>query len=461
MSDKKSDKKNALKRIKTGAFERQWQLTKSGIKAGSRASTQMWGSMWLNKEKRQQRNSRILSEQAHYLVEEMGKLKGAVVKVGQMMALYGQYLLPEEISEALRELEENTTALAWPIIEDVLKANLGAAYDDFLIESDVLGAASLAQVHQAVLKTTQEPVCLKVQYPGVAQAIDSDINSVVRLLRLMRLLKTDSHSDSWLDEIRRLLHAEVDYQLEAEKTQRFCQYLQNDAVCRVPTVYPQYSNNTLLVTSFESGFAVNDAAVQAFSQEQRNQLGQAFLSLFLREVFEWGEIQTDPNFGNYRVRVTEQGQAELVLLDFGSVMSYPDSFLIPLRQIVIGAYRNDKTLIRQASIDLGIMRDDFPDVVHKDFAQLCLLLLEPFTHQHSGCPEQALNAQGEYCWAHSKLPKRAAKHAAQSAMSRYFVMPPKEFAFVSRKLLGVYSFIAALSAEFNPPDLELFFDNAS
>lgn len=460
MSDKKRSKKTSLKRIKTGAFERQWQLTKSGIKASSYAGTQMWGSMWLNKEKRQQRNSRILSEQAHYLVEEMGKLKGAVVKVGQMMALYGQYLLPEEISTALRELEENTAALEWPVIEQILQQRLGERYKDFTIEQQVLGAASLAQVHRAVINSTGEQVCLKVQYPGVAKAIDSDINSVVRLLRFAQVLKSDQASDSWLAEIRRLLYAEVDYQLEAEKTQRFYRYLVGDEVLRVPQVYSHYSDKTLLVTSFEQGYAVNDPAVKQFSQEQRNQIGKSFLNLFLREVFEWGEIQTDPNFGNYRVRVTEAGKAELVLLDFGSVMSYPDSFLQPLRQIVIGAFRNDKALIRQASIDLGIMQADFPDNVHEDFAQLCLLLLEPFTHQHAGCPEQALNAQGEYRWAYSKLPKRAAKHAAQSAMSRYFVMPPKEFAFVSRKLLGVYSFIAELEAEFNPPDLEAFFSLA-
>lgn len=455
MSDKSKGKKS-LKRIKTGAFERQWQLTKSGIKAGSVASTQMWGSMWLSKDKRQQRNSRILSEQAQYLAEEMGKLKGAVVKVGQMMALYGQYLLPEEITQALRQLEENTAALDWQVIEAILQANLGEQYHEFAIDPMPLGAASLAQVHKAVRHSTGEQVCLKVQYPGVADAIDSDINSVVRLLRIMQVLKTDNASDSWLDEIRRLLYAEVDYHLEAEKTQQFYDYLQGHPVLRVPKVYKEYSHKTLLVTSFEQGFAVNDPQVKTLSQAQRNLLGKSFLDLFLREVFEWGEIQTDPNFGNYRLRASDE-HAELVLLDFGSVMSYPNSFLIPLQNIVKGAYSNDAALIRQASIELGIMQDEFPDSVHEDFAELCFLLLEPFSHQHKGCPKQALNDEGEYRWAYSKLPKRAAKHAAQSAMSRYFVMPPKEFAFVSRKLLGVYTFIAALEAEFNPPDLQQYF----
>lgn len=177
----------------------------------------MWASLFLSKEKRQVRNSRILSEQAQYLVAEMGKLKGAVVKVGQMMAIYGEHILPVEITDALVQLEENTQALAWPIIERVLQEKLADEFADFEIEAMPLGAASLAQVHKAQHLPTGQWVCFKVQYPGVAQAIDSDINSVVRLMRFTQLLKTDQASDGWLEEIKRLLHEEVDYIKEAEK----------------------------------------------------------------------------------------------------------------------------------------------------------------------------------------------------------------------------------------------------
>lgn len=453
MSPRKPNDDKPIKRIKTGAFERQWQLTKTGIKAGSVAGTQMWGSLLLKKEQRQQRNSRILSEQAQYLADELGKLKGAVVKVGQMMALYGEHILPVEVTSALRSLEENTTALAWSAIEPLLLKQLGAAFTEFEIEQTPIGAASLAQVHKARHKPSGAIVCLKVQYPGVADAIDSDIASVMRLLRLANLVKSDKSTNEWLEEIRRLLNEEVDYQLEAQKSEHFHQLLAGHPVLRVPKVYQQYSSKTLLVSSFEAGVAVNDPQLSKYSQTQRNLLGQTFLQLFLDEVFQWGMLQTDPNFGNYRIRQNPQGQVELVLLDFGSVMRYPDSFLRPLKNIVLAAYADDAEGVRQASIDLGILEDSYPDKVHEDFAALCFLLLEPFTHPHKGCPDDALNQAGAYRWANSQLPKRAAKHAAHSAMSRYFAMPPKEFAFVSRKLLGVYSFIAALTAEFNPDDM--------
>ncbi len=460
MSPRKPKDEKPIKRIKTGAFERQWQLTKSGIKASSVAGTQMWGSLLLNKDKRQQRNSRILSEQAQYLADELGKLKGAVVKVGQMMALYGEHILPEEVTLAFRSLEENTTALAWSAIEPILIEQLGDAYADFEVEEVPLGAASLSQVHKALHKPSGDYVCLKVQYPGVANAIDNDIASVMRLLRLANLVKSDPSTNDWLEEIRRLLNEEVDYQLETEKSEYFYRLVAGHPILRVPKVYPQYSSKTLLVNSFEAGVAVNAAEVLTYSQAQRNLLGKTFLQLFLDEVFQWGMLQTDPNFGNYRIRQSAQGEVELVLLDFGSVMRYPDSFLQPLKNIVLSAYDKNAQGIRQASIDLGIMQDDYPENVHQDFAQLCYLLLEPFTHQHNGCPDHALNSQGEYRWASSQLPRRAAKHAAQSAMSRYFAVPPKEFAFVSRKLLGVYSFIAALEAEFNPGEMLAAYRNA-
>ncbi|HEY9033276.1 MAG TPA: AarF/ABC1/UbiB kinase family protein [Pseudomonadales bacterium] len=447
---KKDGKDKTIGRIKTGALERQWQMTRAGVTAGSKAGAQMWGSVFLGKEKRQARNSRILSQQAHYLADELGKLKGSVVKIGQMIALYGEHVLPEEVTTALRTLEEQTTALAWPAIEKVLRQELGQRIDDFIIEKQPIGAASLAQVHRAEHRATGRQLCLKIQYPGVADAIDSDFDSVVRLLRLGRLLSADDTVQDWLEEVRSLLHHEVDYRREADMTRRFAAYLAHDPVLKVPQVIDEYCSGRLLVSTFEAGVAVSDVSVAAFSQVQRNALGRAFLQLFLRELFEWGQLQTDPNFGNYRIRLNDQGDGEIVLLDFGSVVDYDDGFLRPVRAMLLGAYRNDLAAVRQGAIDLGIMQVHYPDDVHQDFAALCCLLMEPFIHQRNGCPPEAVNAAGEYRWEQSRLPRRAGKLAAKSAMSRYFAVPPKEFVFLSRKLLGVFSFIAALGAEFNP-----------
>ena len=116
-----SQRKKRLTKIKTGRWERQWSMTRAGAIAGVGAATQMWGSAFLSKSNRQKRHKKILSKQSHYLVEELGQLKGSVVKVGQIMALYGEHILPVEVTDALRTLEEQTTPLDWPQIERQLK----------------------------------------------------------------------------------------------------------------------------------------------------------------------------------------------------------------------------------------------------------------------------------------------------------------------------------------------------
>jgi predicted unusual protein kinase regulating ubiquinone biosynthesis (AarF/ABC1/UbiB family) len=439
-----------LGRIKTGRWERQWSLTKAGITAGTAAATQMWGSAFLPKSMRQERNQRILSEQSQYLADQLGELKGSVVKIGQIMALYGEHILPPEVTDALRTLEEQTTAVEWRVMEEVARKELGRKYDDFAVDPEPIGAASLAQVHRALHRPSGRWVCLKIQYPGVAESIDSDLGSVVQLLKLSRMVSAGKQFDEWVQEVKTLLHFEVDYQREAAITTRFRNLLARDSTFVVPEVFSEYSTARLMVSSYESGFAVNEPEVLQIPQAERNRLGRAFLQLFLREVFEWGEIQTDPNFGNYRLQPDESGSYRIVLLDFGAVLQYNENFLRPVKGIILGSCADSYPQVRQGAIDLGMMQPSYPEEVHRDFADLCGLLIEPFVYHHRETPKEAINAAGEYRWGASLLPKRAAKKAAFSAMSKYFAVPPKEFAFLSRKLLGVYSFIAALDAEFDP-----------
>ncbi|RMF19049.1 MAG: AarF/ABC1/UbiB kinase family protein, partial [Gammaproteobacteria bacterium] len=132
MSKKKDTSR--LDRIKTGSFERRLSLTKAGIVAGSRMATSYAGSWFGSKAKREARRRKALSRQASYLADELGRLKGSVVKIGQVMALYGEHFLPPEVTEALHTLEDKTVALDWPAIETVLTEELGA---DTLAELDI------------------------------------------------------------------------------------------------------------------------------------------------------------------------------------------------------------------------------------------------------------------------------------------------------------------------------------
>lgn len=145
MSSRRSG--NSVSRIKTGSFERRLSLTRAGLFAGTRMASHMATNWFSTRENREKRHRAMLSSQARFLVDELGKLKGSVVKIGQVMALYGEHFLPEEVTEALHTLEDQTTSLEWPAIERVLKDELGAERLAQLdVEPEPIGAASLGQV---------------------------------------------------------------------------------------------------------------------------------------------------------------------------------------------------------------------------------------------------------------------------------------------------------------------------
>ncbi|KZZ66837.1 AarF/ABC1/UbiB kinase family protein, partial [Oleiphilus sp. HI0128] len=453
--DSNTQSNKTVSAIKTGSFERRLSLTKAGLLAGTRMAGHMTTSLFSGKEARAEKRKKALSDQAHFLVRELGMLKGSVVKIGQVMALYGEHFLPPEVTEALHTLEENTTALEWPVIRGVLFEHLGAANMDKLeVEEEPIGTASLGQVHRAKIIETGEVICLKVQYPGVAQAIDADLDAVAQILRLARVVTAGPAFNDWLEEVRVMMHREVDYHLEAETTARFSQMLQDDPRFIVPKVYFQFSCENVMATSYEEGENVSSERVAELSQARRNNLAKSSLALFLQELFVWHEIQTDPNFGNYRIRIGEEsGKDRIVLLDFGAVQKYPQQFINPVCQMISAAYEADLEGVIRGGIALKFMQADWPRKILEEFAGVCIAVLEPLAKDQSAAGSESFNEQGEYRWRDSDLPSRIAKRAAVSAISRYFKIPPKEFVFLNRKLVGVYTFISVLNGQFKGQDL--------
>ena len=412
-----------------------------------------------SKDKREARHRAMLSSQAEFLVDELGKLKGSVVKIGQVMALYGEHFLPEEVTEALHTLEDQTTWLEWPSIERVLKDELGAdRLAELEVDPDPIGAASLGQVHRARRRSDGLELVLKVQYPGVDEAVDSDLNAVAHLLKIARLVSFGPEFNDWLEEVRDMMHREVDYRLEARTTEKFRQMLLSDPRFVVPRVLEEYCTAHVIASTYEPGHSVSSVAVRELSLDRRSELGRAALELFFRELFIWGEIQTDPNFGNYRIRIAGEEGADsntdqIVLLDFGAVQTYSPTFLDPVIQMIRASYEGDLPDVIDGGIRLRFMSRDWPDDVLDTFGKVCMSVLEPLNSDRSAWPDNAVNDQGQYRWKQSDLPSRVARQAARSAISRYFKVPPKEFVFLNRKLIGVYTFIAVLNAEFNGEDL--------
>ncbi|MCH8542920.1 MAG: AarF/ABC1/UbiB kinase family protein [Alcanivorax sp.] len=442
--------RKTVKRVKTGAFERRFSMAKAGFLAGARYATLTAGTYLAPKSQREGRRKAILSGQAQELVRELGQLKGSVVKIGQMMALFGEHFLPEEVTEALHTLENSTTALEWPAIERQLRKELGELkMAELEIDREPLGAASLGQVHRAVRKSDGRELVLKIQYPGVADAIDSDMRAVVQLLRMSRMVSITEQFNEWLDEVRAMLGREVDYDLEAYTTRHFRKLLADDPRFVVPEVFGAYSTHNILCLSYEHGIGVNDPAVLELSQVRRNFIGRAIMELCCHEVFEWNKMQTDPNFGNYLLRVGDKPEEDqIVLLDFGAIRDFEDATLGPGREMIRGAWHHDGQRLIRALHALDFLAASAPKRVLDDFSALCFEAIEVLQDpERFPPPPSVINERGEYLWGNSDLPSRIMARAGRNAFSVHFDVPPKEFIFLARKLLGAYTFLHVIEAE--------------
>lgn len=393
-----------------------------------------------------------MKEQADYLVAEIGKLKGSIVKIGQMMALYGEHFLPEEITQALNTLNNQTVALAWPAIHEQLRNQLGSKLDDLTIDHEPLGTASLAQVHRATRKSDGLELVLKVQYPGVASAIDSDMSLFKNMLKLTRMVPQTREFDQWFDEVREMMHREVNYKIEAETTRRFRARLKDDPRYVVPQIIDQYCTDQVLCMTFERGVPINSPVMLSLPQERRNKLGEASLEIAVREVFEWGEMQTDPNFGNYLVRLGDGAQIEdkIILLDFGAIRQFDDQLLKVARNLITAGYHHDAQAMVNAMTGYEFF-DAMPLSIKPDMAKVFLLATEAFStySNNPDLPTGIMDEQQRYDWKQSHLHSRVMQRASKSMASRYFSVPPKEFMFISRKFIGAYTFMTVIEAKTN------------
>ncbi len=440
----------SLKRIKSGFLDRGLSLTKLAIQSGAKlAQGSIKGALSdpLNKEAHLKA---MMTSQAQLLAKELGQLKGSLMKVGQMLALYGEHFLPEEVVASLKTLNEQSPPVGWTQIEKILQKRLSQELlAELEIETRALAAASMGQVHRAKVKATGEIVCLKVQYPGVDTAIDSDIKALRSILGMFKFIPTHSEGyEELFQEIREMLHQELNYEQERIYTDRAALKLAEDPRFIIPRVYPRYSSRQLLTTSFEAGVSLDSPEVLGLSEERRSQLGEAYARLFLRELFEYKMMQTDPHFGNYKVRLSEQGD-QIVLLDWGAVREFKDEFLEHYKDLILGAIHADAERVIRSGIGIGFLKPDDADKLKRCFVEIAYVAIEPWLPPRDPrVPAHLVDGKGRYMWSRSDLPGRIATLATKYALSFKMRPPPREVLFLDRKIGGVFIVLKILDARF-------------
>ncbi|HCK93432.1 MAG TPA: ABC transporter [Gammaproteobacteria bacterium] len=455
--EESKNEKQPLGRIKTGKLERRMSMMKAGLFAGARFATRSAHNWMTKSDDKTSRQSQIMTEEADKLVEQLGELKGSVVKIGQMMALWGEHYLPKEVTTALHKLEDTTAPVAWDIMKITLHDNLPLdKIKELEIDPKPIGAASLGQVHRATRKSDGKQLCLKIQYPNISEAIETDLDSVHTLFKLFRIIPNTKEFEKWFDEIRHLLRREVDYRLEAETTKAFSERLKDDSRVRVPEVIDDYSTGSVLCLSYEPGVPIGSQKVKNLPQERRNAIAETCLDICWQEIFDWGEMQTDPNFGNYLIDPAETNtktpsQDQVILLDFGAVRAFEPEVLAAGQSLVIGSVEHDADKIKQSLQSIGFYNATTPDSVVDKFLELCYLAIEPFANPKIYPPSipSLTDEQGRYAWSESKLATRALMHAKSNVFSKHFAIPPKDFMYFSRKLIGTFTLMSVLDAKIN------------
>lgn len=364
------------------------------------------------------------------LADDLARMRGAAMKLGQLVSMEAGDVLPAELAEILARLRASADPMPPQQLKRVLRDNWGDDWRRSFAHFDVrpIAAASIGQVHRARLPDGCD-LAIKVQYPGVARSIDSDVDNLGALLRVSGLLPPGFALEPYLAEAKRQLMQEADYGFEAAQLAAYAQHLGAQSRFELPELRPDWCTDQVLAMSYLPSQPIE--VLEDAPQATRDQVMTDLFALMLDEVFTFGLVQSDPNFANYRYNPYT---GRVVLLDFGAARAIDPAVVVQCRAVLRAGAGGDMAGADAACTALGLLPATMA-AAHR--AQILQML------------EMVLDATRRPVFDFGTSDLLAQLRARGQALSREKIAPPTppmDVLYVQRKVAGMVLLATRLRA---------------
>lgn len=368
----------------------------------------------------------FMSEAALRLVKGLDELKGAAMKVGQLLSMVDDNILPPGWKDALSKLQSQATAKDWEFIEPIMLKEFQDLSFIKHIDKKAVHAASIGQVHKAEL-IDGRIVAFKVQYPNLEKNVHSDLQNMKKVVKIANLIPNMSNYDKVFEAVEKLFIQELDFFREQKFYDIYHEKFKNNPNIVVPKTIPEYCRKNILTTEWVDAISLQEWMKQNESQLDnsseyiytRDKLGSVLLELVFTEVFHFKHIQSDPNPGNFLV--TTSGQ--LVLLDFGATQELSEELIENYASLTLAAIHKDNQELIKVAKKMGFLHRHDPPEAKDSFIKLMEIAIEPFLEE-------------TYSWMNSKQLKRTNAESIHFMKATKFRAPNSEVLFINRRLGG-------------------------
>lgn len=366
------------------------------------------------------------------IVDTLCKVRGAALKIGQILSIQDNTLVSPQIQAIFERVRHSADFMPEWQMERVMVQELGSEWESKVasFERKPFAAASIGQVHHATLHDGRA-VAVKIQYPGVAKGINSDINNLMAILKYWDIIPRGMYIDNVVSVARRELAWEVDYVREAECAKKFKKLVEPYPEYYVPDVIDELSTAQVYTMELITGTPV-DKLVDA-SQELRNRVCYSLLKLCLLELYDFNFMQTDPNWSNFFYNGDTD---QIMLLDFGACREFEKSFVDKYMRVIKAAADCDEAKVLAYSKDLGFLTGYEAKVMQKAHVDAVMILGEAFSRD------------GPFDFGMQNTTRRI-QNLVPVMLQHRLTPPPEETYSLHRKLSGIFLLCAKLRANIN------------